>query len=59
VVGRSLVEIKLPTGALIVLIRRGNEAFVPRGSTEIDAGDTLLVLAGQEALRTTRAIVNG
>ena len=59
VVGRSLVEIKLPTGALIVLIRRGDEAFVPRGSTEIDAGDTLLVLAGQDALRATRAIVNG
>jgi cell volume regulation protein A len=58
VVGRSLVEIKLPTGALIVLIRRGDETFVPRGSTQIDAGDTLLVLAEHEALRGTRAIVN-
>jgi potassium/hydrogen antiporter len=58
VVGRSLVEIKLPTGALIVLIRRGDETFVPRGSTQIDAGDTLLVLAEHEALRGIRAIVN-
>jgi cell volume regulation protein A len=57
VVGRSLVEIKLPTGALIVLIRRGDETFVPRGSTQIDAGDTLLVLAEHEALRGTKAIV--
>jgi hypothetical protein len=29
----------------IVLIRRGDETFVPRGSTQIDAGDTLLLLA--------------
>ena len=59
VAGRSLVEIKLPTGALIVLIRRGDETFVPRGSTQIDAGDTLLVLAEREALRRTRAMVSG
>src|SRR5476651_878001 len=36
VAGRSLVQIKLPTGALIVLIRRGDETFVPRGGTQID-----------------------
>ena len=59
VTGRSLVEIKLPAGALIVLIRRGDETFVPRGSTRIDAGDTLLVLAERDALGATRAIVRG
>ena len=59
VIGRSLVDLKLPTGALIVLIRRGDETFVPRGSTQINAGDTLLVLAEHEALRSTRAIVTG
>jgi cell volume regulation protein A len=59
VVGRSLVELALPAGALIVLIRRGDETFVPRGSTQIDAGDILLVLAEHEALRRTRATVSG
>ncbi len=59
VIGRSLVEIKLPTGALIVLIRRADETFVPRGSTYIDSGDTLLVLAERDALSATRAIVGG
>ena len=59
VTGRSLVEIKLPTGALIVLIRRGDATFVPRGNTRIDAGDTLLVLAERDALAATRAIVSG
>jgi potassium/hydrogen antiporter len=57
--GRTLVDIRLPPGALIVLVRRGDETFVPRGSTQIDAGDTLLLLAERDALSTTRAIVNG
>ena len=59
VAGRTLVEIQLPAGALIVLIRRSDETFVPRGGTQIEAGDTLLVLAEREPLRATRAIVNG
>jgi cell volume regulation protein A len=59
VLGRTLVDIRLPEGALIVLVRRGDETFVPRGSTRIDAGDILLLLAERDALTTTRAIVNG
>jgi potassium/hydrogen antiporter len=57
--GRTLIELKLPPGALIVLIRRGDEAFVPGGGTEIAAEDRLLVLAERDALARTRAIVDG
>ena len=58
VIGRSLVDLALPAGALIVLIRRGDDVLVPRGSTQIESGDTLLVLAEPEALRRIRGIVN-
>ena len=58
VVGRSLVELALPVGALVVLIRRNDDVLVPRGSTQIESGDTLLVLAERDALRGLRAIVN-
>jgi Trk K+ transport system NAD-binding subunit len=59
VVGRSLVELALPAGALVVLIRRrDDDVFVPRGVTQIESGDTLLVLAEREALVRIRAIVN-
>jgi cell volume regulation protein A len=58
VVGRSLVELALPVGALVVLIRRNDDVLVPRGSTQIESGDTLLVLAERDALRGIRAIVN-
>lgn len=59
VTGRTLIELKLPAGALIVLIRRGDETFVPGGGTQIVAGDTLLVLAERDALARTRALVLG
>ena len=57
IIGRALADLALPTGALIVLIRRKDDAFVPSGTTRIDAGDTLLVLAEQDALARLRAIV--
>jgi potassium/hydrogen antiporter len=58
-IGRALVELALPPGALIVLIRRHDDAFVPRGTTRIESRDTLLVLAEREGLDRIRAIVNG
>jgi cell volume regulation protein A len=56
-VGRSLVELHLPGGALIVLIRRADDVIVPRGATRIEADDKLLVLAEGDALTRIRAIV--
>jgi cell volume regulation protein A len=44
-VGRSLVELDLPTGFLVVLIERRGESVVPNGDTVLEAGDHLLVLA--------------
>jgi cell volume regulation protein A len=57
VIGRSLVELALPAGALIVLIHRKEDVLVPRGETQIEAKDTLLVLAEPEVLRQVRLVV--
>jgi len=57
VIGRTLVDLSLPAGALIVLIHRGDDVFVPRGGTAIQAGDRLLVLAEKQALVQIRAVV--
>jgi cell volume regulation protein A len=57
-IGQTLVELALPPDALIVLIRRGDDVLVPRGSTQIESGDTLLVLAEAQALHFIRGIVN-
>jgi potassium/hydrogen antiporter len=46
--GRRVRELGLPRTALIAMIVRGNEAVPPRGSTVIEAGDRLYVLARAE-----------
>jgi cell volume regulation protein A len=44
-VGRQVVELGLPESALIMLIKRSDVSVVPRGSTILEAGDRLLILA--------------
>jgi cell volume regulation protein A len=44
-VGKALVDARLPPGFLAVLIERGGQFVIPRGSTVLEQGDVLLVLA--------------
>jgi len=53
-VGRALVELGLPRGALVVLITRGGDGVVPEGSTVFAAGDRVLFLIDAEALEVVR-----
>ncbi|MCI0698416.1 hypothetical protein L0337_41265 [candidate division KSB1 bacterium] len=55
VIGKALVEPKLPTGFLIVLIARSGEFVLPGGGTTLLAGDTLLVLAEKEMFHQVQA----
>lgn len=43
--GKKLKEIKLPDHCLLVSIRRGEDEIIPKGDTQICAGDYLIVLA--------------
>jgi cell volume regulation protein A len=54
-VGKSLVALRLPPEFLVVLIARGNEYLVPSGGTTLAAGDSLLVLADEEAFSRVKA----
>ena len=44
-VGKTLAELKLPRSLIIGGIQRGDEAFIPRGTTKIQVGDHLIVMA--------------
>ena len=44
IVGRVVNELGLPRDALVSIIVRGDEALLPRGSTELEAGDRLHIL---------------
>jgi len=49
-IGRQIVDLDLPSDALIVLIRRGHENVVPQGSTVLAASDQLTLIAGEDSL---------
>ncbi|RIK53031.1 MAG: potassium/proton antiporter [Chloroflexi bacterium] len=49
-VGKRLLELGLPPGALLVLVGRGNSFLVPSGGTVLHARDTLFLLAEPKAL---------
>jgi hypothetical protein len=45
---KSIKNVEMPAGCLIVGIRRGTKDLVPRGNTKILPGDYLLILCGSD-----------
>jgi cell volume regulation protein A len=56
--GRRVVDMHLPRSVHVMLITRGNDYLVPRGSTTLKAGDVLQVLGDPEALIEVRLLVS-
>ncbi len=56
--GKQIVDLGLPPGALIILMEKGTERFVPSGSTVLEAGDNLLILTGAPLAGQVRAILS-
>lgn len=49
-IGKRMSEIPFPRESVIATVRRGAKVFIPRGDTELRAGDILVVVAEDEAL---------
>jgi potassium/hydrogen antiporter len=45
VAGRNVEDLRLPQGAIVALVARGNQLIPPRGATRLEAGDHLFVIA--------------
>lgn len=48
VVGRTLAEVPMPAGSRAAAVFRQGEVIVPTGSTELQAGDRLLAVTGDD-----------
>ena len=48
VYGCRLMDLPLPDSALVVMVSRGKRCFIPKGATELLAGDTLLIITDDE-----------
>ena len=57
IVGKTLLEVGFPEETLVVLIQRDGAILVPRGSTQIEAGDTLLLFAEHQKMKEIRTIL--
>lgn len=56
---KQIVELGLPRGALLVLINRSDRFFVPTGSTVLESGDVVTLLADRKALAQVQLILAG
>jgi cell volume regulation protein A len=59
VVGRLVVDLKLPPSALLLLLHRDGESYIPRGSTALRAGDGLLVATRKDDAEDLRRMIEG
>ncbi len=52
--GNHLMDLTLPDNTLVVMVKRDNQFFVPRGKTRLNTGDKLLMISdNDEELRNT------
>ena len=57
--GRTVQNLDLPPKSILGAIERGEEVLIPRGDTEIRAGDHLVVFALPEAIAATAEYFGG
>lgn len=59
VVGRRAIDLTLPHGAMIVLVRRGDDVAVPKRSTILEPGDNVVLLADLSVIGQARRVIEG
>ena len=47
--GNCLKDLTIPKGTLVIMVRRGENFFIPTGSTELQLGDQLLIISDHDA----------
>lgn len=55
-VGKTLLDLPLPTGAVVGGILRGDRSFVPSGTTDIKAHDLLIIFTIPEAMAAVESL---
>lgn len=46
---KAIMDLKLPDGALVVYVKRGKQYITPTGSTVVQVGDKILIMANDKA----------
>jgi cell volume regulation protein A len=56
--GNTLRELNIPPKTLIIMVRRGEDFFVPTGSSTLELGDRLLVISDKDAQATYQHMID-
>lgn len=56
--GNTLKELTIPPRTLVIMVRRGEDFFVPTGSSELKKGDQLLVISDKDAQATYQHMID-
>jgi cell volume regulation protein A len=56
--GSTLREITIPPHTLVIMVRRGEDFFVPTGASELKLGDQLLVISDKDAQATYQQMID-
>ena len=56
--GNTLKELSIPPRTLVIMVRRGEDFFVPTGSSALQIGDQLLVISDKDAQATYQHMIN-
>jgi CIC family chloride channel protein len=57
--GRQLIDVPLTEDAVIVAVRRGGVTLIPRGHTQLIAGDRVTLIATESSVEDVRALFEG
>ena len=57
IVGKALMEIEFPRGALVGAVIREDQVFIPRGTDVLESGDMLVVFALTQARKSVETLV--
>jgi CIC family chloride channel protein len=57
--GRTLAEVAMPSGSIVISIQRGEHMIFASGSTRLEQGDLVSVLASPDSAEETRQLIRG
>jgi len=53
--GSRVMDVSMPDQTLLVMVKRNRKYFIPRGNTQLEIGDSLLIITdNEEAMRETQ-----
>ncbi len=58
IVGKKIMDLKLPTGCLIIAIQRHRKTIIPTGAFIIEGGDSLITFVAHDEISKLEEIFN-